>query len=244
MPDLEYKALAAEWKADPAQEGAYEGYFSRTGNLDDGGDIIVKGAFTKTLQERAGRVKVFYQHDPEKLIGPTPDVLEEDSQGLYAKGRLTLGSFWGREAWALLKDGALTEGSIGYKAIPARTEYTPDGRVLNEVKLYEISPVSLGMNPLTQIAAVKAALRAGAGAEEPMALLAALLTEVKEGRMLSGVNVGKLQTAADAMRAALDTMQGLIDAAQPAPPKAADHSHLLRQLHLLELELTTPYRSR
>src|SRR5438309_8299659 len=112
MPGLEYKALGLELKASSTDEGAYEGYYASY-NEDDGGDTIMPGAFAKTLQESAARLRVLYQHDPEKLIGPAPTRIHEDSKGLYAEGHLTLGTFWGAQAWALMKDGALTEGSIG-----------------------------------------------------------------------------------------------------------------------------------
>ena len=84
---------------------------------------------------------------------------------------------WGREAWELMKDGAMTEASIGYQAI--KSEYRDaDGervegdewdlmwrndlvRHIKEIKLYEISPVPLGMNALANVRAVKAALMRG-----------------------------------------------------------------------------------
>ncbi len=160
MSEMEYKATAAAFKA-LGDKGEYEGHFAIFGNVDDGGDVVHPGAFAKTITERARRIKVFYAHDWQKLIGPPPEVLHEDATGLYAKGRLTLDSFWGREAWALMRDGALTEGSIGYE--PIKWDYEEiqrEGSVLpirhlREVKLFEISPVPLGMNPLTQIQAVK-----------------------------------------------------------------------------------------
>jgi HK97 family phage prohead protease len=158
MPDMEYKVAPTEWKA-TGDKGQYEGYFSVFGNVDDGGDVVEPGAFTKTINERGKRVKVFYMHDWTKLIGPPPDVLREDPRGLYAAGHLTMDSLWGKEAWALMKDGALTEGSFGYEAIADKTEFDQHGnRHLKEVKLYEISPVPLGMNALTEIRAVKAAM--------------------------------------------------------------------------------------
>jgi len=149
---LQYKAYPVEFKA--GDKGIYEGYFSIFGNQDDGGDVMMAGAFAKTIAERAARIKVFFGHDWSKLIGPPPEVLQEDSKGLYAKGRLTLGSFWGNEAWQLMKDGALKEGSIGYETV--MSDWDQRGvRFLKEVKLYEISPVPLGMNPLTEVQAVK-----------------------------------------------------------------------------------------
>lgn len=158
MPDndLEYKVAPTEFKA-AGDKGEYEGHFSIFSNIDDGGDIMWPGAFSKTLAENSRRVKVFYAHDWEKLIGPAPEVLQEDARGLFAKGRLTLDSFWGKEVWALMKDGALTEGSIGYWAV--KYDFADEGRIRNlrEVKLVEVSPVPLGMNALTSIRAVKAA---------------------------------------------------------------------------------------
>ncbi len=149
---LQYKAVPVEFKA--GDKGVYEGYFSIFGNQDDGGDVMMAGAFAKSIAERAARIKVFFGHDWSKLIGPPPDVLQEDSKGLYAKGRLTLGSFWGNEAWQLMKDGALKEGSIGFETVTS--DWDQRGvRFLKEVKLYEISPVPLGMNPLTEVQAVK-----------------------------------------------------------------------------------------
>lgn len=172
---MEYKGAPSEFKAD-GDRGEYEGHFSIFGNVDDGDDVAEPGMFEKTLEERGDRVKVFYAHDWGKLIGPTPRRLEEDAVGLFAAGRLTLGSFWGGEAWALMKDGALREGSIGFRTV--KSEYDDAGlRHLLEVELYEISPVPLGMNSLTSVEAIKAAaLREMKGAIPPHE------TEINEDR--------------------------------------------------------------
>jgi HK97 family phage prohead protease len=156
MPEMEYKIAPTEWKA-TGDKGEYEGYYSVIGNEDDGKDVVEPGAFVKTIGERGKRVKVFYMHDWTKLIGPPPSVLREDQHGLYAAGHFTLNSFWGKEAWELMKDGALTEGSFGYE--PIKFDFDDNGvRHLRELKLFEISPVPLGMNALTEIRAVKAAM--------------------------------------------------------------------------------------
>ncbi len=97
-----------------------------------------------------------WKDDPLRPIGPPPGLIVEDSRGLYVKGRLSVESFWGREAWVLLRDGALSEGSIGYRSIPARTEWKNGHRHLLEVELFEVSFVSIGMNPETGLRALKA----------------------------------------------------------------------------------------
>ena len=182
---MEYKTTSAEFKA-PGDAGEYDGHFSIFDNVDDGDDVIHRGAFLKTIQERKSRIKVFFAHDWMKLIAPPPSVLEEDAIGLHAAGHLTLESFWGKEAWALMKDGALTEGSIGYR--PVKWDYDDPGqsdnggvviRHLRELKLYEISPVPLGMNPLTNVEAIKALKRANGGSET-LEVFAALVNELTE----------------------------------------------------------------
>jgi len=184
---MQYKAYPVEFKA--GDKGIYEGYFSIFGNQDDGGDVMMAGAFAKTIAERAARIKVLFGHDWSKLIGPPPE-LQEDSKGLYAKGRLTLGSFWGKEAWELMKDGALKEGSIGYEAVTS--DWDQRGvRFLKEVKLYEISPVPLGMNPLTEVQAVKMFRSADEST------LAMLMAAIKAGARHSASDAKLIQSLHD-----------------------------------------------
>lgn len=155
LENIEYKIVDTEFKAAEG-DGEYEGHFSVFGNVDDGNDIARPGMFKKTIQENAHRVKVFFAHDWMKPLGPPPRTLAEDSVGLFAAGKLTTASFWGNEVWQLMRDKAITEGSFGFVAVKA--DYDEEGfRNLREVKLYEISPVPLGMNPLTNIRAIKSA---------------------------------------------------------------------------------------
>ena len=192
---MEYKAGPTEFKA-LGDAGEYEGYFGITGNIDDGIDIIEPGAFKKTIAERRLRIKAFYMHDWEKLLGPAAEVLEEDSRGLYVKGRLTLASFWAREmVWPLLKDGALNEGSIGFETISGKVDYEPSGvRRIRELKLYEYSFVPLGMNPLTSVNAIKALRQYGGDTD---AMLNYIVAELKAGARHSRADVTALNTIHD-----------------------------------------------
>lgn len=239
MDELEYKSTVVEFKA-TGDAGQYEGHFSIFGNVDDGSDVAHPGMFLKTISERSNRVKVFYAHDWMKLIGPPPTVLKEDSVGLFAAGRLTLDSFWGKEAWALMKDNALTEGSFGYQAVKFDYESLKEMMVrhLREVKLFEISPVPLGMNALTEIRAVKAALGKmqttegkmhASGDEAVLKTYAekwqAFIAEMKEGRVLSTANKEKVTNAISAMETAMEALNNLLTAAEPQKM----HSALLEQ---------------
>lgn len=249
MSELEYKSTAVEFKA-TGNEGQYEGHFSVFGNVDDGSDVAHPGMFQKTIMERAKRVKVFYAHDWNKLIGPPPTTLQEDTVGLFAAGRLTLDSFWGKEAWALMKDSALTEGSFGYEAVKFDFESLAGSamvRNLREVKLFEISPVPLGMNALTEIRAVKAALMKSSGTEQLPGQSdetivkayaekwGAFILEMKEGRVLSTANKEKVTNAISAMEGAMEALNNLLTAAEP---QKILHSALLsKRLRAAELQL-------
>lgn len=252
ISEMLYKSVPLEIKASAKDEGVYEGYFSIFGNVDDGGDIIMPGAFQKTIQERGKRVKVLYSHDWDKLIGPAPDVLQEDEKGLFASGRLSIskggsrGSFWADEAWALMKDDALNEGSFAFQTLPGRSEWNDSYtvRTLYEVKLYEISPVPLGMNPLTEVSAVKAlwlpygdSTRAAA---TYLQILESMASELKAGRVLSSANLDKVKAVHGQLGELMGMLKEHIDAA--APEDDGKSAHHPAPLNLQALALQTRLR--
>jgi len=138
-------------------EGMFEGYASTFGNVDQGRDIMVKGAFAKSLQSRpAGKVKLLRQHDWNAPIGVLVDA-KEDSRGLFVKGRLVLESALARETHALMKAGALDSMSIGFRTIRDEFDRPKGIRKLLEVELREVSIVTFPMNEAATVSAVKAA---------------------------------------------------------------------------------------
>lgn len=67
-----------------------EGYASLFGAADQGGDVVQKGAYARSLKElevSGRRVKMLWQHDPTQPIGLWDEV-REDTRGLWVKGRL------------------------------------------------------------------------------------------------------------------------------------------------------------
>ena len=130
-------------------EGAViEGYASRFGLLDQGGDIVAKGAFGASLARLAAKgdkVRMLWQHDPTKPIGVW-DEIREDETGLWVKGRLLSEVALAREAATLIDAGAIDGLSIGYRTV--RAEKDQKGRrVLTEVELWEVSLVTFPMLP-------------------------------------------------------------------------------------------------
>jgi HK97 family phage prohead protease len=136
-----------------------EGYASIFGNVDLGDDVIHPGAFAKTLAERGNKVKFFWQHDPAEPLGRVLE-LQEDARGLFFKAVVS-DTARGRDALALLRDGAISGMSIGYDPIAGGVDFvkTADGRTLRnlrEVRLWEVSLVSMPMNESANVTALKA----------------------------------------------------------------------------------------
>ena len=157
--DTELKKLVfeSEIKAE-SDKGIFTGYGSIFGNEDQGNDIMQKGAFTKSLVNRpVSKVKMLYQHKTDEPIGVFTDMYE-DSKGLFVKGQLAMGTQKGREAYELLKMGALDGMSIGFRADPEKQGYNENKRgvrTLKEVDLMEISLVTFPMNESALIETVK-----------------------------------------------------------------------------------------
>jgi HK97 family phage prohead protease len=136
-------------------DGSFEGYGSVFGNVDSYGDIVDKGAFTKTLHDRGNKVKLLWQHDSTQPIGVFTS-LSEDSVGLKFTGQLNLDVQKGAEAYSLLKQGALDGMSIGYCPIQWSVD-SKDASIthLNEVMLFEISLVTFPANEEATVSSVK-----------------------------------------------------------------------------------------
>ena len=137
--------------------GKFEGYASVFGNTDLGNDVVNMGAFRKSLRKRGVKgVKLLYQHKSDMPIGVF-DSIKEDEEGLYVKGRLALNTQAGKEAYELLKMGALDAMSIGFRANPKEVSYDKrsNKRIIGEVDLMEISLVTFPMNPKAKIRSVK-----------------------------------------------------------------------------------------
>lgn len=152
MEPIQHKAVALTLKKEPDQDGIFEGYASVFGVVDQGMDVVERGAFRKSLGSR--KVKMLWQHDMSQPIGVW-DEIYEDERGLFVRGRLLKEVEKGREAMALLRAGAIDSMSIGYRTMEAMPE--GDGRVrkLMEVDLFEISLVTFPMLPDAKVTNVK-----------------------------------------------------------------------------------------
>lgn len=138
-----------------SDEGEFNGYAAIFNNADLGRDVIMPGAFAKSLQQRpAGKVKMLFQHDPSEPIGIWMD-LAEDQKGLRAKGKLILDTTKGRETHALMRAGAIDGLSIGFRTLKDRFDRAKGIRYLEELDVPEISVVTFPMNPRATVSTVK-----------------------------------------------------------------------------------------
>jgi len=155
----EYKSLPFELskkEEGESPEYTFEGYASVFGNIDSGKDRIVKGAFSETLEDRGKRsIKVLYQHDMTAPIGVVEEAYEDD-RGLYVKGKITP-TTQGKDAWLLMKDNVINEMSIGFIVKESDVIREDKGlvREIKRVDLFEVSPVTWGMNSETEITDTK-----------------------------------------------------------------------------------------
>jgi HK97 family phage prohead protease len=137
------------------ETGAFSGYASLFGIVDSGGDMVMAGAFARSLIKRgASGVKMLWQHQAAEPIGLWTAIVE-DSRGLNVEGRLDLSVARAREALSLMRKGAIDGLSIGFRTRRATTEKSTGVRRLHEIDLWEISIVTFPMLSEARIGAVK-----------------------------------------------------------------------------------------
>jgi hypothetical protein len=132
--------------------GVITGYGSVFGNVDSWGDVVEKGAFLRTIEQR--KIPILWQHNSDEPIGLW-DEISEDDYGLKMRGHLLIDDVAkAREAYALVKSGVVNGLSIGY--IPKDYFYDVENyRHISDVNLYEVSLVTFPANEKAIITDIK-----------------------------------------------------------------------------------------
>lgn len=145
------------------EDGFFSGYGAVFGNVDWYNDVILHGAFQKSLQrwEEKGKMPpVLWNHNDGEPIGVYTNIYE-DEKGLFVEGRLLIDDVpRAKSTHALLKAGAIDGLSIGYKTKKANQQ-TNGIRELIELDLGEISIVTMPANEESLITSVKSKLEDG-----------------------------------------------------------------------------------
>ena len=155
MKELQFKNFNIE-STKAAEDGGLiiTGYGAYFNNIDSYNDIIKAGAFADTINDRKGRIAFCYQHDIWNPIGKIL-AINEDTRGLYIEVKLSQAE---KDIQIKVKEGILSEMSIGYRVIESSTE-VQDGKEVNALKkldLFEISLVTIAANPLARVEGMKA----------------------------------------------------------------------------------------
>lgn len=216
--DTEYKSAPFELTDLKASDTGwtFTGYVSTYGNLDHVGDVVVSGAFDRTLRERKSR-PLLWAHDTHEPIGVEKSLVS-DERGLLGTWELAK-TTRGTDAHALLKLGAVNRMSMGF--IPLDVEYDDMGiRKLLAIDLLESSLVSIPANEQAVVVRVKADLpfdqllqraveHLKLGVAEAEALHA---RRVSDKRELTERHLAAIKALDDAVKAAGSSLEALLTA--------------------------------
>jgi HK97 family phage prohead protease len=136
------------------EKGSFKGYASVFGVVDSMGDMVMPGAFKKTLREKK-QFPMLWSHSVQEPIGIIAGT--EDEKGLRVEGRLNLDVQRGREIRSLMSQRAVNGLSIGFFTVKEGRDKDTQARTLKEVNLWEISPCVFQACPEAEIAEVKSA---------------------------------------------------------------------------------------
>ena len=164
---MKMKHITRPLKIKAADEnGHFEGYGSVFDVVDSYRDIILPGAFEKTIQwhkDRGEAPKLLWQHHADQPIGIWSQ-FDEDDTGLKLAGELLVDDVrQASEAYALLKAGALSGLSIGFTVPKGGEEYDKERNVwlIREVELWETSIVTFPANRDAVVTDVKNTIESG-----------------------------------------------------------------------------------
>ena len=156
MEGLLQKASKFQVKDFDDETRMVKGYASVFSNLDSDSDVIHKGAFTKSVKEWGpegkDRIKLVAQHDISRPIANLV-VMKEDVNGLYIEAKFGTHRD-GDDYYKMAKEGIINEFSVGFQAIQ-KEDNEKGGFDITEIKLYEVSMVTIAANDAAVVTEVK-----------------------------------------------------------------------------------------
>lgn len=189
--------------------GMFSGRASVYGVLDLQNDMVMPGAFTKSLQENGNTVKVLVQHDPNQVVGLAE--LADGPDGLHVKnGQLALELNDAQQVYIRLKNKLIDGISIGYETPEGGAKFVKGVRELHQLKLHEISLVTFPACPPARVTDVKLVTENAIKAFTSQ--LDEIMTEMKAGRVLSSANAAIIKDCRDASQTLLDKLEKLLAA--------------------------------
>jgi len=171
-----------EWKAASGSAGEVEGYASVFGNIDLDGDVVMPGAFSKSVQEFPKRTQPLpliadHQLTTAGVVGSVV-ALKEDSKGLWFKAKFSSKST-AQDLRTDVIEGHVRGTSFTYDVIKAHPGFVngKSVRQLHELRLWEIT---ISPFPINQLAGLTAAKSGTAPRDEWMESMSHALAIVSE----------------------------------------------------------------
>jgi HK97 family phage prohead protease len=200
MDILEIKDFTGSVKDVDTKGRVITGYLSSFGNKDHDGDIIVKGAYSKSIAERKNQIFFLNQHNWQQPLTKF-NVLQEDEKGLYFESMPLPDTSYANDVMKLYEAGVLKEHSVGFVTVKSDYKKEEETRYIKEIKLYEGSVVTLGANSNTPFTGFKStmkevdeevktilkAMKAGTFTDETFTLLEIALKQLQ----LNAIELGK-----------------------------------------------------
>lgn len=155
---LEIKDFTGSVKDVDTKGRVITGYLSSFGNKDHDGDIIMEGAYTKSIAERKNQIFFLNQHNWKQPLTKF-NVLQEDEKGLYFESMPLPETSYGNDVMKLYDAGVLKEHSVGFITVKSDFKKEEDTRYIKEIKLYEGSVVTLGANSNTPFTGFKSSIK-------------------------------------------------------------------------------------
>jgi HK97 family phage prohead protease len=141
-----------------SDNGVFEGYGSVFHVEDYYRDVVMPGAFAKSLarwREKGGLPALLWSHQHDNPIGVYEEMAEDD-HGLFVRGRLLLDDIpESRKPYALMKAGASMGLSIGYRPVVEETDRAANINRLLEIDLWETSLVVFPANEAAVVTGIK-----------------------------------------------------------------------------------------
>lgn len=169
--------------------GTVKGYASTWDRDPDAyGDVIAKGAFTKSLERWADLgmpIPLLYGHntdDPEYNIGAVT-LAKEDERGLYIEAEFDSENPKAQYVRKLVREGRLFQFSFAFDCTDYADVTLEDGtkaRELRELDIFEVSLVQIPANQHAEVVEVKSGRRNSAKDESDLIRVRELLGEVYE----------------------------------------------------------------
>ena len=214
------KKLYKTFKIKSDDSGKISGYFATYDRIPDSyGDVIAKGAFTETIQNRKESGHPFplcWGHDLNQIIGAVdPEDIEETE-----KGPLMTASFFksplAQEKREIVKSGVVYQFSFAYDILDSGEVTLEDGTKANELRkldLFEVSIVPIPANPRAEVTDIKATVA------EAVVKIVPELDEEAMKDVLKKAGRRNSKKDAEAIRQAITLLQGVLDNEEEDEPE-------------------------